>query len=429
MWAPADPTAYYGNRPPTVTHLAELEFLEKGDNGRWGALDVIPTYADYVLDLIRLNSLWPLLSGLACCAMEMMSAATSVNDMDRFNMFPFRASPRQADVLIVAGTLTTKMAGPLVRLWEQMPEPKWCVAMGDCTCSGGRYKRSYATVEGHRPRAARRRLRARLSAAPGRPDLRDDEAAAAHPRAARPLGRAGRRTDGSGRRLSERRRSTGPSEEPTTDTQLKRRLDDRFGRVLLAPAGQRQDTTELRVRAGDVTDVLTALHDDPELRFELLADLGGVDTGETMQVVYHLWSPLSPDWVRVIATASRATTRASLRSRSSGPAPNGPSARPTTCSGSSSRATATCGASTCSPTSSRSRCARTSCSPTTRPARRGWACAPMEQPSQPAETRRQPVLRRSPGTGALIGSDGQMLVIAAGSRGQRQRAGRFDRRR
>ena len=101
-----------------------------------------------MLDLIRINSLWPLLSGLACCAMEMMSAATSRNDMDRFGMFPFRASPRQADVLIVAGTLTTKMAGPLVRLWEQMPEPKWCVAMGDCTCSGGRYKRSYATVEG-----------------------------------------------------------------------------------------------------------------------------------------------------------------------------------------------------------------------------------------------------------------------------------------
>ncbi len=148
VWAPADPTAYFGGQPPRVNHLAQLEQLDKSDTGRWGALDVIPTYADYVLDLIRLNSLWPLLSGLACCAMEMMSAATSVNDMDRFNMFPFRASPRQADVLIVAGTLTTKMAGPLVRLWEQMPEPKWCVAMGDCTCSGGRYKRSYATVEG-----------------------------------------------------------------------------------------------------------------------------------------------------------------------------------------------------------------------------------------------------------------------------------------
>ncbi|HTK45016.1 MAG TPA: NADH-quinone oxidoreductase subunit B [Patescibacteria group bacterium] len=111
-------------------------------------LEVIPTKADYVLDLLRANSLWPLLSGLACCAIEMMSFATSKNDIDRWGAFPFRASPRQADVLIVAGTLTTKMAGPLLRLWEQMPEPKWCVAMGDCTCSGGRYKRSYSTVEG-----------------------------------------------------------------------------------------------------------------------------------------------------------------------------------------------------------------------------------------------------------------------------------------
>jgi NADH-quinone oxidoreductase subunit B len=139
QWLSADPTAYGGGRPPTITHLAELELGEKGDNGRWGMLDVVPTTADYLLDYLRMNSLWPLLSGLACCAMEMMSAATSVNDMDRFNMFPFRASPRQADVLIVAGTLTTKMAGPLIRLWEQMPEPK---------CSGGRYKRSYATVQG-----------------------------------------------------------------------------------------------------------------------------------------------------------------------------------------------------------------------------------------------------------------------------------------
>ena len=150
VWTAADPKAYLGGRVPTVAHLAELEVgYDRSDNARWsGALEVIPTTADYVLDLIRVNSLWPLLSGLACCAMEMMSAATSVNDMDRFGMFPFRASPRQADVLIVAGTLTTKMAGPLIRLWEQMPEPKWCVAMGDCTCSGGRYKRSYATIQG-----------------------------------------------------------------------------------------------------------------------------------------------------------------------------------------------------------------------------------------------------------------------------------------
>jgi NADH-quinone oxidoreductase subunit B len=146
-WIPADPKAY-GGLPASIDHLKELESGDKSDNARWAALGVVPTTADYVLDYIRANSLWPLLSGLACCAMEMMSAATPVNDMDRFNMFPFRASPRQADVLIVAGTLTTKMAGPLIRLWEQMPEPKWVVAMGDCTCSGGRYKRSYSTVEG-----------------------------------------------------------------------------------------------------------------------------------------------------------------------------------------------------------------------------------------------------------------------------------------
>ena len=150
LWSPANPLAYGGGRPQEVTHLREFAETDAGrrDDARWGGLQVIPTNADYILDLIRANSLWPLLSGLACCAFEMMSAATSRNDMDRWGMFPFRASPRQSDVLIVAGTLSTKMAGPLVRLWEQMPEPKWCVAMGDCTVSGGRYKRSYSVVQG-----------------------------------------------------------------------------------------------------------------------------------------------------------------------------------------------------------------------------------------------------------------------------------------
>jgi NADH-quinone oxidoreductase subunit B len=150
FWQSADPLAYDGGKPTDVTHLREFGQTDAGRNDavRWGALQVIPTNADNILDLIRANSLWPLLSGLACCAFEMMSAATSKNDMDRWGMFPFRASPRQADVLIVAGTLTTKMAGPLVRLWEQMPEPKWCVALGDCTVSGGRYKRSYSVVQG-----------------------------------------------------------------------------------------------------------------------------------------------------------------------------------------------------------------------------------------------------------------------------------------
>jgi NADH-quinone oxidoreductase subunit B len=149
LWTSDNPGAY-ASLGPSYTHLRDVAQDERAlaDTARWGALEVIPTKADLITDLIRMNSLWPLLSGLACCAIEMMSAATSKNDMDRWGMFPFRASPRQADVLIVAGTLTTKMAGPLVRLWEQMPEPKWCVAMGDCTCSGGRYKRSYSTIEG-----------------------------------------------------------------------------------------------------------------------------------------------------------------------------------------------------------------------------------------------------------------------------------------
>jgi NADH-quinone oxidoreductase subunit B len=149
LWTSTSPGAYAADGVP-YNHLKDLrrDHPEALEPTRWGALDVVPTKADYITDLIRMNSLWPLLSGLACCAIEMMSAATSKNDMDRWGMFPFRASPRQADVLIVAGTLTTKMAGPLVRLWEQMPDPKWCVAMGDCTCSGGRYKRSYSTIEG-----------------------------------------------------------------------------------------------------------------------------------------------------------------------------------------------------------------------------------------------------------------------------------------
>ena len=81
-WTPADRDAYGGGQAAHVNHLKELEFAEKGDNGRWGALDVVPTHADLLFDYLRANSLWPLLSGLACCAMEMMSAATPVNDMD-----------------------------------------------------------------------------------------------------------------------------------------------------------------------------------------------------------------------------------------------------------------------------------------------------------------------------------------------------------
>jgi NADH-quinone oxidoreductase subunit C len=85
------------------------------------------------------------------------------------------------------------------------------------------------------------------------------------------------------------------------DRAFKARLERRFADQLTGPVRQRHDETEIRIGPGDVTQVITALHDEPEYRFEFLADLAGVDTGEVMQVVYHLWSTTTPDWLRVIA--------------------------------------------------------------------------------------------------------------------------------
>ena len=95
----------------------------------------------------RTGSLWPMSFGLACCAVEMMHAAFSRYDMDRFGML-FRPSPRQSDVMIVAGTLTNKMAKPLRKVYDQMPEPRWVLSMGSCANGGGYYHYSYSVVRG-----------------------------------------------------------------------------------------------------------------------------------------------------------------------------------------------------------------------------------------------------------------------------------------
>ncbi|MBI2848831.1 MAG: NADH-quinone oxidoreductase subunit B [Chloroflexi bacterium] len=103
---------------------------------------------DQVLNWARRSSLWPVSFGLACCAIEMIATAASRFDIDRFGMGLFRASPRQADVMIVAGTLTWKMAPVLRRVYDQMPEPKWVVAMGSCATKGGPFAQAYSVVPG-----------------------------------------------------------------------------------------------------------------------------------------------------------------------------------------------------------------------------------------------------------------------------------------
>ena len=108
---------------------------------------VLTTTLDKVVNWARKSSIWPATFGLACCAIEMMATAASRYDIARFGSEVFRASPRQADLLIVAGTVTQKMALIVKLIYDQMPNPKWVIAMGACAASGGMFK-SYAVVQG-----------------------------------------------------------------------------------------------------------------------------------------------------------------------------------------------------------------------------------------------------------------------------------------
>lgn len=108
--------------------------------------NIITASVDGLINWARRSSLWPVTFGLACCAIEMMAVGASKYDLDRFGII-FRATPRQADAMIVAGTVTRKMAPVVKKIYDQMPEPKWVIAMGSCATSGGIYN-TYSAVQG-----------------------------------------------------------------------------------------------------------------------------------------------------------------------------------------------------------------------------------------------------------------------------------------
>ena len=112
-----------------------------------GEGSVLLTNINKFVDAVRANSLWPLSFGLACCAIEMMATGASRYDLARFGSEVFRASPRQADLMIVAGRVSQKMAPVVRHIYDQMPEPKWVIAMGACASCGGVFN-NYAIVQG-----------------------------------------------------------------------------------------------------------------------------------------------------------------------------------------------------------------------------------------------------------------------------------------
>ena len=230
-------------------------------------IPVLTTTVEKMVQWARRSSIWPVTFGLACCAIEMMAMSCSRYDIARFGAEVFRGSPRQSDLMIVAGRLSRKMAPALRRIYDQMPEPKWVISMGACASIGGVFD-NYAHRAGRRSGRAGRRLRARLPAASRVAHLRH-RPAAAEDRAAEA------RVNGCRPRSSPRCRTPCPAP-----------------RLEAAPSVDSADDG-LRVARRSCSSLAQALRDRPELRFALLAELTAVDfwpREPRFEVVYILVS-------------------------------------------------------------------------------------------------------------------------------------------
>ncbi|KAK6396597.1 hypothetical protein LTR65_008495 [Meristemomyces frigidus] len=146
------PALVKGGPPPpgpmkAVAHKLPTEVPLPSQEGTKGVMQYALTSLDAIANWARQGSLWPMTFGLACCAVEMMHLSTPRYDQDRMGII-FRASPRQSDVMIVAGTLTNKMAPALRQVYDQMPDPRWVISMGSCANGGGYYHYSYSVTRG-----------------------------------------------------------------------------------------------------------------------------------------------------------------------------------------------------------------------------------------------------------------------------------------